>query len=121
MDYRALIEEIRRDVIPVCASINIKLDPMRVTMADAYEIRNLDKAMVKKIREEEVISLITYGENYLEQYHEGKFLYKKGSVDKLGRVSTTSGRTLLADFDEAEAFEDILNKVKLLKEELNHK
>jgi hypothetical protein len=102
-------------------------------MADDYEIRNLDKNTIKNIGKEEekkltdkqirqiLIALISYGENYLEQYREGKFLYKKGCVNKDGWVSMIPGRTLLADFDEAEAFNDILLKVRLLKEELNHK
>jgi hypothetical protein len=119
--YQTLIDEIRRDVVPAYAPVIRMVDPMRVTMADAYEIRNLDKAMIKKLSEDEVIALISYGENYLEQYREGKFLYKKGYVNKDGWVSTIPGRTLLADFDEAEAFNDILLKVRLLKEELNHK
>lgn len=120
-DFRTLLTELRRDVLPVFAPEIKKQDPMQVTLADAWEIRNLDKIMIKKLREEEVLALIAYGQEYIEQYREGKYLYKKGSVDKDGRVSTKPGRTLLADFDEAGAYNDIVLIVKMLKAELNHK
>ena len=120
-DFRTLLTELRRDVLPVCAPEIKKQDPMQVTLADAWEIRNLDKVIIKKLKEEEIIALIAYGKEYIEQFREGKFLYKKGSMDKEGRVSTIPGRTLLADFDEAEAFNDIVLRVKMLQAELIHK
>ena len=106
-DYRTLLMELRRDVLPVCAPEIKKQDPMQVTLADAWEIRNLDKAMIKKLREEEILALIAYGQGYIEQYKEGKFLYKKGHRP-------------VADFDEAEAYNDISLRVNMLKAELNH-
>lgn len=119
--YRILIADLKRDLVPVHALVNRQIDPMHVTMADAYEIQNLDKAAVKKLREEEILALINYGQSYIDQYRQGLFLYKRGCINKQGQVSTMPGRTLLADFDEAEAFNDILAKVKMLKAELNHK
>jgi len=117
--YQTLISELKRDVVPACA-VSIKADPMRVTLADAYEIRNLDKAMVKKLREADILALIAYGRDYVEQYRQGKFLYKKGSINKQGILSPVPGRTLLADFDETEAYNDIVASLKLLQNELNH-
>ena len=109
-DYQTLIDEIKRDVVPGRSPGIANMDPMRVTLADSYEIRNLDKAMVKKLKEEEIMSLVAYGENYIEQFKEGKFLYKKGP-----------GRYPQADFDEVESYNDIVKSVSLLKDELNHK
>jgi hypothetical protein len=120
-DYRTLIDEIKRDVLPAYAPIIRMVDPMRVTLADAYEIRNLDKTAIKNLREDEVLALIAYGKGYIKQYREGKFLYKKGNVNNQGCVSLTPGRMLLADFDEAEAYDDIKLSIRLLDNELKHK
>jgi hypothetical protein len=116
-----LIQEIKMDVVPSASPSTYAHDPMRISLADSYEILNLDKLAVKKLKEEEIGALIAYGQGYLEQYKEGKFLYKKGLVDKQGRVWPLQGREDLADYDEAEAFNAMVRSVNLLKTELNHK
>lgn len=108
-DYRILLSELQMDVLPVCAPQIVNPNPMQVTLADAWEIRNLDKNMIKKLRKEEILALIAYGQDYTKQYQEGRFLYKKGR------------NRPMADFDEAAAYDDILLIISMLKAELNHK
>lgn len=114
-EIRKLIGELKRDPIPMP-----KLMP-EVLLADSYEILALDKTSAKKLTDEELKSLVAYGSDYIEQYLDGKYLFKMGSIDKHGRVHSSSGRTLLADFSEAGVFTEMSQAVTMLKAELSHR
>jgi hypothetical protein len=85
-------------------------DSKQVMLADHYEILALDKAAAKKLTSEDLQSLVAYGQNYMEEYRDGRFMFKPGP----------EGRSM-ADLDEAGIFNEMLLIVGVLKAELNRR
>jgi hypothetical protein len=107
-EMRMLIEELKRDTIhKVYVS---KARPRQVMLADRFEILAIDRTTAKKLSDEELRSLVAYGQGYTEQYKDGKFMFRKGP-----------GGTSLADLDEAGTFNEMDQVVGILKAELNRR
>jgi len=78
-------------------------NPYLATAADLYDIRLIGKQEAKKLSTRDLQGLIEYGNGYIAEYQTGKFMTKK---DRFGLN--------MADFDEAEAYYDIVRNVAML-------
>jgi hypothetical protein len=118
-EIRKLINELKQDTVPNVHAT--RTNPNKVMLADHFDILSLDKDSAKKLSEGELKSLVLYGLDYMDQYQEGRFMYKRGSVNENGVVSSIPGRTMLADFDETGVFMEMTQVIGMLKAELNRR
>jgi hypothetical protein len=81
---------------------------VEITPADHYDLRFLSKKEITKMSVETLESLVRYGEEYLETYASGQFLYKKNKRQGMQ----------VADLAEAGAHGQISRNILLLKQEL---
>lgn len=76
-----------------------------IDIVDQYDLRYIGKQIAKKLTMQELDALIVYGTTYIKEYKSGKYMTRK------------SRGAVVADFDEAEALQQITNSVAVMTAE----
>ena len=100
---RVLINDFRNLKPTVVAPKPAQVKPI---LAERYDLRFIGKNSAKKLTRDEMESILEYGNLYLDQHKAGKFM---------------TSRNGMADFEEAEAANQIRNSLDVIRLEIQRR